>query len=138
MAANSGEFEGGGYELTRAARRLAISLTLVCAAFLTADIGLSVFGVRIEGPGRFASGLAVGWACSMTKARMMTRSFSRMMKPGGERAVMSFIINLIFRYVVTITAAVPVLLFTEIFGPAGFLGGLLSLPIGGYLGSLRR
>ncbi|MDR1472845.1 MAG: ATP synthase subunit I [Synergistaceae bacterium] len=96
-------------------------------------MGLRIFGARFESPGRFAAGLAAGWACSMVKVCVMTRSFFRMMRPGEGSAMMSFMLDLTYRYIVTTAAAVPVFFFTETFGPAGFLGGLLSMPIGGYL-----
>ncbi|MDR1620979.1 MAG: ATP synthase subunit I [Synergistaceae bacterium] len=138
MAAVSGEFEEDKHELLQTARRLGISLTLVCAAFLAAGMGLHVFGAGFESPGRLAAGLAAGWACSMVKVCMMTRSFFRMMRPGKGNAMTGFMIGLASRYIVTIAAAVPVLFFAKTFGPAGFLGGLLSMPIGGYLGNRRR
>jgi hypothetical protein len=135
----NGEFEKPERELSEAARRLAVSLTWVCAAFLAAGVGLRVFGAGFESPGRFAAGLAVGWACSVAKVCMMAGSFFGMTRPGegsaGARFMRSFMISLSARYAVTIAAAVPVLLFAQTFGPAGFLGGLLSMPIGGYLGS---
>jgi hypothetical protein len=127
------EFEREGRELLRAARRLAISLSSVCLAFLAAGMGLHIFAARFESPWRFAAGLAVGWACSMVKLCMMTRSFFRIMESGGGNARVNFTAGLISRYVVTIAAAVPVLLFAGTFGLAGFLGGLLSMPAGGYL-----
>ncbi|MDR1020549.1 MAG: hypothetical protein LBL73_07310 [Synergistaceae bacterium] len=133
MAAISGEFEEDGHGLLRTARRLAISLTLVCVAFLIADLGLYFGGVGFESPGRFAAGLAVGWACSAMKVCMMTRSFFRMMRLGGRSATTGFVIGMASRYAVTAAAALPVLFFTRVFGPVGFLGGLLSMPIGGYL-----
>ncbi|MDR1651650.1 MAG: hypothetical protein LBR87_07665, partial [Synergistaceae bacterium] len=92
MAAISGEFEGDGRELSQTARRLAVSLTLACAAFLAAYTAPRVFGVRFGSPWRFAAGLAAGWACSMVKVRMMTRSFFRMMRPDGGSIMTSLII----------------------------------------------
>ncbi|MDR1650535.1 MAG: hypothetical protein LBR87_01965 [Synergistaceae bacterium] len=138
MTATGGEFEKGGRELLRTARRLAISLSLVCAVFMAAELGLHASGARFESPGRFAAGLAAGWACSMTKVCMMARSFLRMMTSDGKRAGTRFTLDLASRYIVTAAASVTVLFFAGTFGPAGFLGGLLSMPIGGYLENRAR
>jgi hypothetical protein len=128
--------EAGADDILRVAKRLEISLTSVCAVFLLAGMGAYGLGLRFESPERFAAGLALGWACSAAKVYMMTRSFCAMLRD-TENAGARFMANMAAKYAVTIAAAMPVLFFAGTFGPVGFLGGLLSMPVGGYVSGRR-
>jgi hypothetical protein len=119
--------------LPMTARRMAAFMSGCCIVRLVIGLCISIFIKPFESPWRYTAGLLLGWLSSLVRVFLMERSFYSMMQMEQGRAKVSFFLNTIARYGITVLSALPVIFFPNIFGPIGFIIGIISLQAGAFL-----